>query len=269
MQTTVLSLQDVTIRYGAAVAVDALCLEVRRGEVFGLLGPNGCGKSSTLAAITGLLRPAAGVIRIEGRREEDDPFGYRRRFGLVPQELAVYEELTAEDNLSFFGRLYGLRGRELHGKVADALRFVRLNEQAHRPARTFSGGMQRRLNLACALLHEPPLLLLDEPTVGLDVQSREAIFASLRVLRDRGCALVFTTHHLEEAEQLCDRIGIMDHGLLVAAGTLDELDADPPIGYTAEWQWHDRVICPPSRPHRPRRLERVFLELTGRSPHEP
>jgi ABC-2 type transport system ATP-binding protein len=265
METTVLSLQDVTIRYGAAVAVDTLCLEVRRGEVFGLLGPNGCGKSSTLAAVTGLLTPAAGVIRIEGRRENDDPPGYRRRFGLVPQELAVYEELTAEGNLSFFGRLYGLGGRDLRRKVAGALRFVGLNGEASRPVRTLSGGMQRRLNLACALLHEPPLLLLDEPTVGLDVPSREAIFARLRRLRDRGCALVFTTHHLEEAEQLCDRVGIMDRGRLVAEGTLGELGVSP----SEESQWGNDSPRPAVRPRPARRLERVFLELTGRSLPEP
>jgi ABC-2 type transport system ATP-binding protein len=180
--------------------VDALCLEVAGGEIFGLLGPNGCGKSTTLSAVAGARTPDAGVIRVAGLRERDDPVGYRRRLGLVPQELAFYEDLSASENLTFFGRLYGLGGRVLRRRVEAALELVRLGGQARCSPRTFSGGMQRRLNLACALLHKPLLLLLDEPTVGLDVQSREAVFAALRELRDEGCAVVFTTHHLAEAE---------------------------------------------------------------------
>jgi ABC-2 type transport system ATP-binding protein len=282
---TVLSLRDVTIRYGAAVAVDALCLEVARGEVFGLLGPNGSGKSSTLAAVAGTLAPAAGEIRVLGVREPDNPLAYRQHVGVVPQELAFFEELTPEANLLFFGRLYGLRGADLRDRVAHALEFVRLTEQARRPARTLSGGMQRRLNLACALLHEPPLLLLDEPTVGLDVRARDAIFASLRLLRDRGRALLFTTHHLEEAEELCDRIGIMDRGRLIAAGTLRELCAGWPPGPFGPSPPAENSSCkgraaevevwgvgPGVRPEGARRgpgLERVFLQLTGRSRSEP
>jgi ABC-2 type transport system ATP-binding protein len=258
----VLSLQDVTIRYGGRVAVDAVCLEVRRGEVYGLLGPNGSGKSTTLAAVVGAVPLAAGEVRVAGRCEAEAPLEYRRRVGLVPQELALYEELTAEQNLAFFGGLYGLRGAALKRRIAEVLAFVRLTEDARQRARTFSGGMQRRLNLACALLHEPELLLLDEPTVGLDVQSRDAIFASLRDLRDRGAALVFTTHHLEEAELLCDRLAIMDRGRLIAEGTLAELCDDLPP--------HPRPLSPASgaRGARARGLERVFLELTGGGPSE-
>jgi ABC-2 type transport system ATP-binding protein len=258
----VLSLQDVTLRYGETVAVDALCLEVRRGEIFGLLGPNGCGKSTTLAAVAGALAPAAGVIRVAGVEERADALAYRRLVGLVPQELALYEELTAEDNLLFFGRLYGLRGRDLRRRAGQALDFVRLADRARQRMRTLSGGMQRRLNLACALLHEPPLLLLDEPTVGIDPQSREAIFASLRSLRDRGTALVFTTHHLEEAEQLCDRVGIMDRGRLVALGALDDLAGVWPGRSVRRDPAHSGGRRPPN-------LERVFLELTGRAACEP
>jgi linearmycin/streptolysin S transport system ATP-binding protein len=243
----VLTLQDVTLRYGDTVAVDGLSLEVGRGEIFGLLGPNGCGKSTTLGAVAGALAPAAGVIRVAGVEERTDPLAYRQLVGLVPQELALYEELIAEDNLLFFGRLYGLRGRDLLRQAGAALELVRLTDRARHRVRTLSGGMQRRLNLACALLHEPPLLLLDEPTVGIDLESREAIFASLRRLRDRGTALVFTTHHLEEAEQMCDRVAILHCGRLVALGTPDE-----------------SLAALPNRP-RPPRLERVFLELTGRA----
>jgi len=255
--TTALSLQDVTICYGTAVAVDALCLDVRRGEIFGLLGPNGSGKSSILSAVAGTLTPSAGVIRVEGRCERDDPLAYCRLIGLAPQELAFYEELSAEENLRFFGRLYGLNGRDLRRRVGETLQFVRLTEQARRPARTYSGGMKRRLNLACALLHEPAVLLLDEPTVGLDLQSRDAIFGSLEALRRRGCAVVLATHHMQEAERLCDRVGVLDRGRLAACGPLAELfaglaheDASP--------MWSDAAERAP-------RLERLFLGLTGRS----
>src|SRR5262245_50054449 len=250
----VLSLHQVTIRYGDFLAVRDLSLDVAAGEIFGLLGPNGSGKSTTLAAIAGERTPDHGSIRLAGRRIDEAPTEYRRRLGLVPQELALYEDLTAEQNLVFFGRLYGLSGGHLRQRIEEVLGFVQLGEHAGRRARVFSGGMQRRLNLACAILHRPSLLLLDEPTVGLDIQSREAIFACLRQLRDDGAAMVFTTHHLEEAEQLCDRVGIVDHGQLVASGPPGELCAQ-----MTHWR-HDR-------PHGPRRLalERVFLELTGRS----
>jgi ABC-2 type transport system ATP-binding protein len=259
-----LSLCDVTLRYGLAVAVNGLSLEVLCGEVLGLLGPNGSGKSTTLSAIVGALAPAAGEIRVAGRREADDPLAYRRQIGLVPQELALFDELTAEQNLLFFGRLYGLAGCGLRRRAGEVLGLVCLSEHARRPARTLSGGMQRRLNLACALMHEPALLLLDEPTVGLDVQARDAIFATLRLLREQGCALVFTTHHLEEAELLCDRIGILDGGRLLALGTLAELGAALPRKDGASRTWRaDPAHAAPDPCGA--RLERVFLELTGRS----
>jgi ABC-2 type transport system ATP-binding protein len=238
----VLTLQEVTIRFGHTVAVADLSLEVRPGEIFGLLGPNGSGKSSTISAIAGALTPLAGRIEVLGCCEASLPLAYRRYIGLVPQELALYEDLSAEDNLLFFGRLYGLSGQLLRRRVANALEMVGLAEQPRGVVRTWSGGMQRRLNLAVALLHEPALLLLDEPTVGIDLPSRQAIFASLRTLRAAGRALVFTTHHLEEAEQLCDRVAIMDRGRLLALGTPAELCAARRVG-----------------------LEQVFLELTGRS----
>jgi ABC-2 type transport system ATP-binding protein len=266
--STVLSLQGVTIRYGDHVAVDALSLHVTRGEIFGLLGPNGSGKSSTLSAILGAVAPTTGSIRVRGRSEADDPLTYRRHIGLVPQELALFEDLSARANLLFFGRLYGLSGPDLRRRVAEALELVRLTEQADRPARTYSGGMQRRLNLACALLHDPDLLLLDEPTVGLDIQSRDTIFAGLRALRKAGRALVFTTHHLAEAELLCDRLGIMDHGRLLAVGTLEELCAGRLRGSTRGWSLRADGPEPLSGAHGAR-LEQVFLQLTGRSPCEP
>ncbi len=266
MSSALLSLDDVSLCYGGFVAVDGLCLEVMRGEIFGLLGPNGSGKSTTLSAISGAHRPVTGEIRVAGLRESDDSLLYRRRIGLVPQELALFEDLTAEQNLLFFGRLYALSGQVLRQRVAEVLDFVRLREHARRRVRTFSGGMQRRLNLACALLHEPMLLLLDEPTVGIDPQARDAIFASLRELRDRGCALVFTTHHLEEPESLCDRIGIMDHGRLIAQGTLAELCAEMPKEPALVTR--QAPISRRARARRDTNLEHVFLELTGRSLRE-
>jgi ABC-2 type transport system ATP-binding protein len=256
---SVLAIHNLTVRYGGFVAVDSLCLSVRPGEVFGLLGPNGSGKSTTLAAVVGALIPTRGDVCVCGLRERDDPAAYRRALGLVPQELALFDELDARQNVSFFARLYGLSGRTLDRRVGEVLDFVCLRDHARQRVRTLSGGQQRRLNLACALAHEPALLLLDEPTVGIDVQSRDSIFASIRDLCQRGSAVVFTTHHLEEAEQLCDRIAIVDHGRLVAEGTLDELCESCEIG--SRWRLdgpHVSVVR-----HRTG-LERVYVEITGK-----
>lgn len=264
----VLSLREVTLAYGNLIAVDSLSLTVAPGEVFGLLGPNGCGKSTTLAAIVGSIAPSSGEILVAGKSERSDPLGYRRLIGLVPQEVALFDELSAENNLAFFGRLYGLSGKHLKTRVCEVLDFVRLSEHARRLPRTFSGGMKRRLNLACALLHDPALLLLDEPTVGIDIQSRDAIFLSLRELCRQGTAIVFTTHHLEEAELLCDRIGILDHGYLLAAGTVEELCSAPVIT-GKRWRVDGpHPAVPPRRIAHTHRLESVFLELTGRSLRE-
>jgi ABC-2 type transport system ATP-binding protein len=252
----VLLIDRLCIRYGTATAVAELSLCVRGGEIYGLLGPNGSGKSSTLSAVVGVLAPAGGVIRVQGRTRAEDSHAYLGAIGLVPQELALYEELTVADNLAFFGKLYGLAGRTLRERVERGLAGARLAPQARQRVCTLSGGMQRRLNLACALVHDPTLLLLDEPTAGLDIPSRDLIFAQLRELRDQGRALVFTTHHLEEAELLCGRIGIMDRGRLVAEGTLEQLEAALPAPA------HRTV-----EPEAPRsRLEQVFLELTEGSP---
>ncbi len=236
---SVLRLSSLSIRYGEQVAVKSLSLEVTAGEVYGLLGPNGSGKSSTLSAVAGLLTPASGEVSVCGRR------GDARLIGLVPQELAIYDTLTAAQNVTFFGRLYGLTGRDLARRADEVLDFVRLREHAGQTPATFSGGMQRRLNLACALMHRPPLLLLDEPTVGLDIQSRDAIFANLRDLAAAGTALVFTTHHLAEAELLCHRVGIMHRGEMSAEGTVASLCAGQ--------RW---------RVDGPHRLERLYLHHT-------
>lgn len=213
----ILSVRDVTVHIGQTLIVQGLSLDVAAGEVFGLLGPNGSGKSTTLAAIAGQRRLSSGSIRVSGLCPRTQSLEYRRRLGLVPQELAFYEDLSAWDNLLFFGKLYGLTGTTLRQRAREVLDLVCLTEQADRPARTCSGGMQRRLNLACGLLHRPALLLLDEPTVGLDLHAREAILDCLRRLRDQGTALIYTTHRLDEVEPLCDRIGNMDQGRLQTA----------------------------------------------------
>ncbi len=213
-----LALNDVSIRYGSFVAVERLSFQVQRGEMFGLLGPNGSGKSSTLMAIAGVLEPFAGSIRIEGLARHEAPETYAHRLGFVPQEIALYEELTAFDNLALFGSLYGLSGHHLHDRVSEALTRVGMLARARERVGRFSGGMKRRINLACALLHRPTVLLLDEPTVALDPASRDSLFVTLDELREQGQAIVLTTHHLDEAESFCDRVGILRQGKLVALG---------------------------------------------------
>lgn len=213
-----LSLVDVRVRYGDHLALDRLTLDVRRGEIVSLLGPNGSGKSTTLAVAAGILDPFEGTVASGGIRRAEDPTGYARQVGLVPQEPALYEELTAEANLLFFGRLYGLSGYDLRCRVAIALDRVRLTDRGQDRVSTYSGGMKQRVNLAVALLHDPPLLLLDEPTASLDPKSRDALFADLHRLRDAGHAVLLTTHHLDEAETGCDRIVVLNKGTVVVEG---------------------------------------------------
>lgn len=210
--------------FGRIVAVDDLTLEIHPGEVFGLLGPNGAGKTTTINLAIGLLAPDAGAVLLDGADSPARPEA-RRKIGVAPQALALYEDLTAEENLAFFGRLYGLSGRKLAERVSWSLHFVGLTERRRDLAKTYSGGMKRRLNLAVALVHDPMLLLLDEPTVGVDPQSRNAIFDSILALNAEGRTVVYTTHYMEEAQRLCDRVGIMDRGKLLALDTVDGLIA--------------------------------------------
>src|SRR4051794_38686684 len=207
-------------RYGELVAVQEVSFDARPGQMVGLLGPNGAGKTTTVSMIAGLLPPDSGEVRIEGSvvRGETDPI--KRRIGLVPQDLALHDELPAVENLTLFGSLYGLTGSRLRAAIGRALEVVGLADRAKDRVGTFSGGMKRRLNLAAALLHDPQILLLDEPTVGVDPQSRNAIFSNLEDLKAQGKTLVYTTHYMEEAERLCDRIIIVDHGKVIANDTL-------------------------------------------------
>ncbi|MBN8506777.1 MAG: ABC transporter ATP-binding protein [Burkholderiales bacterium] len=209
-----LSAQDLRKAYGERQAVDSVSLQLRAGELLALLGPNGAGKSTTLSMLCGLLKPDAGQLAMAGGGVS------AQRIGLVPQEIALFEELSAARNVALFGALYGLTRAQLHERVPRVLAQVGLAERAQDRAATFSGGMKRRLNIACALVHAPELLLLDEPTAGVDPHSRNAIFDTLEALKRDGMALIYTTHYMEEAERLADRIVIVDHGRVVADGTL-------------------------------------------------
>jgi len=213
---------DLKKSYGALTAVDGVSFEVARGETFGLLGPNGAGKSTTIGMIVGALRPDQGSVTVDGEADPTRP-ALRRRIGVAPQSLALYEELTAEENLAFFGSLYGLTGARLKARVEWALAFAGLEERRRDRVQTYSGGMQRRLNLVCGLIHDPPVLLMDEPTVGVDPQSRNAIFESIEALKREGRTIVYTTHYMEEAERLCDRVAIMDRGKVLALDTVEGL----------------------------------------------
>jgi ABC-2 type transport system ATP-binding protein len=204
-------------------AVDGISFEVREGEIYGLLGPNGAGKTTTLSMIAGLLRPDAGEVVVAGKPFWDDPQSAKRIMGVVPQEIALYDELSGQENLEFWGRVAGLDAAQARSRAGELLEALALRERARDAAKTYSGGMKRRLNVGCALLHRPRLLLLDEPTVGIDPQARTSLLEFVRGLVGGGSAVLYTTHYLDEAEALCHRIGIIDHGRLLAEGTLAEL----------------------------------------------
>jgi ABC-2 type transport system ATP-binding protein len=235
--------------FGPLVAVDEVSFAVLPGKMTGLLGPNGAGKTTTVSMIAGLIAPDRGQVLVGGQVLSGDTDAKKRKIGLVPQDLALYDELTARDNLRFFGALYDLSGDALESAMASALKLVGLADRARDRVKTFSGGMKRRLNLAAGLLHDPDVLLLDEPTVGVDPQSRNAIFDNLEELKRRGKALLYTTHYMEEAERLADRIVVIDRGKVVADDTLAGLHATVSTGARGG------AVS----------LETVFLTLTGRS----
>jgi linearmycin/streptolysin S transport system ATP-binding protein len=215
--------------YGNLVAVANVSLKAAAGETVGLLGPNGAGKTTTVSMIAGLIVPDAGEVWIDGRPLAGDTDPSKQRIGLVPQDLALYDELSALDNLQLFASLYNLSRSRAASAIESALELVGLFDRVRDRVKTFSGGMKRRLNLAAALLHDPQILLLDEPTVGVDPQSRNAIFDNLETLRKRGKTLLYTTHYMEEAERLCDRVVIIDHGKVIADDTLRGLSRLMPL----------------------------------------
>ena len=223
MAAVLLEVTDLVKRYGSTLALDGVSLQISEGELFGLLGPNGAGKTTLLSIIFCLLEPTAGSVRLLGRPLTRADREMRRSIGIVPQELALYGELSARENLLFFGGLYGLDGPELNRRVEEVLLAVGLEDRGRQRAGTFSGGMKRRLNLGAALVHRPRLLLLDEPTTGVDPQSRNHIFDEIRRVHQQGVTIIYTSHYMEEVQALCPRIGIIDHGKIIACDTLENL----------------------------------------------
>lgn len=226
MAPTILSAQKLVKSYGDLKAVDQLSFDIRAGETIGLLGPNGAGKTTTISMLVGLLKPDAGEVVISADSQHSgsplDP-SFRRLIGVAPQKLSLYDDLTAQENLEFFGQLYGLSGSTLSKRVAWTLEFAKLTDRKNDRIGTYSGGMKRRINIAVALIHEPRIILLDEPTVGVDPQSRNHIFDCIEQLQASGVTVLYTTHYMEEAERLCDQVAIVDHGKLLALNTVDNL----------------------------------------------
>lgn len=219
----VIIINNLTKRFGEKIAVDNLSFEVEEGEIFGLLGPNGAGKSTTINILTGLLKSNRGDIEIFGKSFNSNKMNIKRNIGVVPQSLAIYDSLTAVENVKFFAGLFGLSRRELNEAVEYALEFTGLLEHRNSKAKNFSGGMMRRLNIACAIAHKPKLVIMDEPTVGIDPQSRNHILKSVKKLNKEGCTIVYTSHYMEEVEELCNRIVIIDHGKVIAEGSKEQL----------------------------------------------
>jgi ABC-2 type transport system ATP-binding protein len=218
-----LSIQNLTKSFNGLVAVDRVSFEIRKGEIFGFLGPNGAGKTTTINMICGLLKPDAGTILLDGEDALSAGPAVRRNLGVVPQDVALYEEFNAVENLMFWGGLYGLRGAELKGRIRELLDASGLAERAKDRVKNYSGGMKRRLNMAAGMIHRPKLLLLDEPTVGIDPQARLHMLDLVRSFAKQGTTILYTTHYLDEAESLCDRLAIIDHGRILASGTQEEI----------------------------------------------
>jgi len=259
--------------YGGKPAVAGVSFFVKRGEILGLVGPNGAGKSTTVSMLCGLFAPDRGTVMLDGEPVGADASSVKRRIGLVTQEISLHEELPAIANLRLFGALYGVEGALLRERCAAALDLVGLTDRAEAKPSTFSGGMKRRLNIACALVHDPDALILDEPTVGVDPQSRNAIFDNLELLRSRGKAIVYTTHYMEEVERLCDRIVIVDRGKVIASDTREGLRGLLPSAkrYEVEGAVDEEILALLAQrgvmvhtSTSGASLEDVFLHLTGR-----
>lgn len=220
---SLVQIKNVVKKYNNQISVDHLNLSIHEGEIFGLLGPNGAGKSTTIKMLSGLLKIDQGEMFVDGLSVAKDTIEVKRRIGLVPQDLAIFENLSARENVTFFAKLYGLRGKLLKNRVEEALEFVGLLDRARDRPSSFSGGMKRRLNIACAIMHRPKLIIMDEPTVGIDPQSRNHILESVRTLNRMGSTIIYTSHYMEEVSAISTRVGIMDHGHLIACGTQEEL----------------------------------------------
>ena len=271
-----IEIKDLHVQFGELRAVDGLSLTVPDGLLYGLLGPNGAGKTTTLSCVAGLRAPTGGTVRVAGMDPMRQPKEVRRVLGLVPQSLALYGALTVVDNLKIFGGLMGLSGRRLRDRVEWGLALAQLEGRERSVVETLSGGMKRRLNLAAALLHDPQLVICDEPTTGVDPQSRNHLFETIKKLRDEGRTVVYTTHYMEEVEALCSRVAIVDHGRLVADAPLEELLSggtsgarfDVTLGADASPEAVARALAAAGLTvgtvHAgARSLEDVFLDLTG------
>lgn len=221
----VVKIEGLYKRFGDFIAVDNIKLSIKGGEIYGLLGPNGAGKSTTINMICGLLQITKGKIEVLEKDITKYSKYTKTNIGVVPQDIAIYEDLTCLENVKFFASLYGLKGQELKKRAEEALEFTGLSDKQKSFPKSFSGGMKRRLNIACAIAHRPKLIIMDEPTVGIDPQSRNHILESVKKLNEQGCTIIYTSHYMEEVEQLCNRVSIIDHGKVIAEGTVDELKA--------------------------------------------
>lgn len=219
----IVKIQELTKKFGDNIAVDNISLEIEEGEIYGFLGPNGAGKSTTINIISGLISMNHGKVEIMEMDIVKNSNNAKKNIGIVPQDIAIYEDLTAYENVKFFASLYGLSGNLLKERVQESLEFVGLADKAKDFPKTFSGGMKRRLNIACALAHRPKLIIMDEPTVGIDPQSRNHILQSVKKLNSLGSTIIYTSHYMEEVEEIASRVAIMDHGKIIAEGTKDEL----------------------------------------------
>ncbi|MDF2614026.1 MAG: ABC-type multidrug transport system, ATPase component [Clostridia bacterium] len=247
MKKTILKLDGITKKYDQNTVVDHISLEIKQGEIFGLLGPNGAGKSTTINMICSMIKQSAGDISLFGQDNRKGISEVKHKLGLVPQEIAVHENLKAWENIEFFAGLYGIKGKALKKAIDEALDFVGLTENKNGYVKTFSGGMKRRLNIACAIAHHPELMIFDEPTVAIDPQSRNFILEKIRAMNRAGATIIYTSHYMEEVEVLCDRIAIMDKGKVIALGTKEELVS---------------LVAPEGSDMS---LEEVFLKLTGKN----
>ena len=246
MELPILDLENVTKKYDNNAVVDNMTLKINKGEIFGLLGPNGAGKSTTMNMICSLKKPTAGSIKVFGYDNSKEMKKIKERLGYIPQDLAIHENLKAYENVEFFAAMYGLKGKQLKNAVNESLEFVELLDHQNGFAKNFSGGMKRRLNIACVLSHKPDLLIFDEPTVGIDPQSRNFILEKIKDLNKQGSTIIYTSHYMEEVEAICTRIAIMDKGRIIAVGTKDEL------------------VSMVSKDNKNMSLEEVFLTMTGK-----
>lgn len=246
MKKEAITIDNLVKKYGEITAVDRLSLEIRSEESFGLLGPNGAGKTTTINVLCGLVKPTSGTVKVAGYNVQKEAQKIHQMIGVCPQDTAITTYLTGRENAELFGKLYGMPKQEIKSRVNELLKKMGLIDDANRRAGNYSGGMKRRLNLIMALVHDPEILFLDEPTVGMDPQSRLAVWDFIREVKKRGKTILLTTHHMEEAEQMCDRVGIIDHGKLIALGAPKQLNEK----------------------FREKNLEDVFIQLTGRKIRE-